>query len=316
MPKRERLSALDLAEALHLAHATATLHDLGVLASLPATAEALARKHRLDPTVLRGTLDYLAARTDLIRKRVDVYSATRNYAREARFLLDLYALAYAPNAIQLAGVLRKPKLGADLVDRKHHARAFEDVRGPSPLANVAKQLQLNHVLDLGCGTGATLRALADDDPSFAGWGLELNPAMCTAARATLRGTNVRILRGDARDVRTSVPIDIRKQVRAVMASQLANEMFGDGSRGAVRWLRHLRRAFPDRPLLLSDYYGLLGRGAFHRETWLHDYAQLISGQGIPPANHAEWSAIYDEAGYRLAHVIEDSRTTLFVHLVV
>jgi hypothetical protein len=49
---------------------------------------------------------------------------------------------------------------------------------------------------------------------------------------------------------------------------------------------------------------------------LHDYAQLISGQGVPPAGLDEWKAIYSEAGCRLAHVIEDRATPLFVHIVL
>lgn len=315
MPKRDRLSALDLVESLQLAHAVAALQSLGIVDDLPATAAELARKHRLDERMLRGALDYLAARTELIRKRGETFARTRNYARESRFLIELYGLAYAPNAAQLAELLRKPKRARETVSGEHLARAFEGARGTSPLASIAQRLQLNHVLDLGCGSGALLRELARDE-NFVGWGLDANPAMCAAARRELRGTNVRILQGDARHVRRDVPADVRKQVRALTASQLANEMFGAGPRDAVRWLRSLRRTFPGRPLLLSDYYGRLGRGAFHRETWLHDYAQLISGQGIPPATFEEWNAVYEQAGYRLAHVIEDTQTTLFVHLVV
>jgi hypothetical protein len=69
--KPERLSSLDLVEALQLAHAAPTLHDLGVLSSPahPAIAEEVARQHRLDPRMLRGILDYLWARTNLARKK-------------------------------------------------------------------------------------------------------------------------------------------------------------------------------------------------------------------------------------------------------
>ena len=79
----------------------------------------------------------------------------------------------------------------------------------------------------------------------------------------------------------------------------------------------LRQALPGRPLLLSDYYGRLGSDAEEqRETLLHDFVQLISGQGVPPPGLDEWRAIYAEAGCRLAHVIEDQTTTQFVRIVV
>jgi hypothetical protein len=52
-----------------------------------------------------------------------------------------------------------------------------------------------------------------------------------------------------------------------------------------------------------------------RETLLHDYVQLISGQGIPPATAAEWRSIYSQAGCRLVHVIDDTSTTRFIHVI-
>jgi hypothetical protein len=100
--------------------------------------------------------------------------------------------------------------------------------------------------------------------------------------------------------------------------QLANELFGSGTNAAIAWLRRLRQAFPSRHLLIADYYGRLGTGSarLNRETWLHDYAQLISGQGVPPHDHQQWQEIYHSSGCRLMHVIEDVRTTLFLHVVV
>jgi len=95
-------------------------------------------------------------------------------------------------------------------------------------------------------------------------------------------------------------------------------MFGHGEREAVNWFRKLRKLFPGRPLLNCDYYGRLGHTKSRklpRETLLHDYAQLISGQGIPPATRAQWRSIYSKAGCRLVHVIEDTSTTRFIHIV-
>jgi hypothetical protein len=129
---------------------------------------------------------------------------------------------------------------------------------------------------------------------------------------------VKILGGDARRLRSAVPAAVRSAVQAVVARQVANEMFGEGSARAIAWLTGLRTAFPDRPLLIEDYYGRLGsnHSTQHRPTLLHDYAQLISGQGIPPAGLAEWQKIYAAAGCRLAHVTEDTSTTRFIHIVV
>jgi len=320
--KPERLSALDLAEALHLARAVATLHDLGVLTSLatPSTAGEMAKKHRLDAVMLRGMLDYIAARTDLVRKRSDRFAVTRNYDKSARFLLDVYALAYGRNATQLAGLLRHPSRAHDAVDRRRLTRAFDTTGRPQAraLPAIIRQLGFHHVLDLGCGTAALLIALANGDPAFAGWGVEIDPAMCRAARANLRAAGVAdrvgLFEGDATRP-CFLPAEVRSEVQAVVASQLANALTAAAT---VAWLRRLRRLFAGRPLLIADYYGRLGTSTarLHRETWLHDYAQLISGQPVPPPDRDAWHQLYAAAGCRLVHVMEDPRTTLFVHVVV
>jgi SAM-dependent methyltransferase len=322
-----RWTTADLVEAFHLAHAVWTLHDLNVLASLqrPSTARALATKHRLDARLLQGVLEYVAERTDLVRKEKTRFVAAEDYSQRSRFLLDLYAGAYGTNAVQLGRLLAKPARAPGAVDRRRHARAFAH-SGPAAVAwltSFVEQLEWNHVLDLGCGPANLLVQLAQDDPQFEGWGLDANPAMCKAARARLRAASasarVKILQGDARHPRDAVPPAVRSAVRALVARQVANEMFGDGPSGAIDWLTELREAFPDRPLLIEDYYGHLGTkhsDEQHRPTLLHDYAQLISGQGIPPGGLPEWRKIYAAAGCRLAHVTEDTSSTRFIHVVV
>jgi hypothetical protein len=321
----ERLSTLDVVEGLHLGLAVSALHDLEVLAMLdePRSAQAVAAKLDLDPQLLRGTLDYVAARTDLVSKADGRFAVTADYAGGARFLLDLYAGAYRPNAVRLARLLRQPSLAPSVVDRGRRARAFENAgpRAVGVLLHIVRQLEFDHVLDIGCGPASLLVRLAQEDPQFAGWGLESNPTMRRAARAAIRGAGVgpriKILAGDSRHLDAPLSAVVRAEIRAVTASHVVNEMFGCGPEGAVSWLRGLRAALPGRPLLLSDYYGRLGTNASQqRETLLHDFVQLMSGQGVPPPGVAEWRAIYAQAGCRLAHVIEDRSTTQFVHIVV
>lgn len=313
-------SALDLVEGLQLARAVLTLHDLGILEALkrPATAEKLAPAFKLDPMMLRGVLEYVAARTNLVQRKGERFVATPGYGPQARYLLDLYGFAFGSNAAQLPELLRKPKLAPDAVDRVRHARAFAHA-GPqtSAMPSILRQLELNHVLDLGCGPATMLADLAQHDPAFTGWGLERNPEMCKAARRNVPKKQVKIIEGDAMRIRQSLPREIASRVRGVVASQFMNELFGRGPALAIRWLRSLRSMLPNRVLLIADYYGRLGTGYdAPRELLLHDYAQLISGQGVPPPDLDGWNAIYEAAGCRLAHVLEDNHTTLFVHVVV
>lgn len=319
-------SAADLAEAFHLAHAVAALDDLQILDTLaqqPATAEVLAKRFRLDRAVLQAVLEFLAARTDIVRKKGRAFAATPS-SREARFLLDLYLGAFRPNAIGLARILRNPRVGAQVVDRKRHARTFERVARPQdhPVAKLIRQLALERVLDLGCGSGDLLVQLARGNTRLLGWGVELNPHLIGIARARIRAARLsgrlRVIEGDTRKLATVLPVTVVGQVTGVTACHVANEMFRSGTRTATTWLRGIRRTLPGRPLLINDYYGRLGSGrtSQDRHTLLHDYVQVISGQGIPPSTLREWREIYDEAGYRLVHVLEDRVTTQFIHVLV
>jgi SAM-dependent methyltransferase len=304
----------------------ATLHELNILDELaehPSTADVMATRHRVDGAMLRGVLVYVAARTDVIRRKGRTFAATRHYESEARFLLDLYVGAFRPNAIRLRDVLRNPRLGATVVDRARHARTFERAGGSAarPIAALIRALQLTHVLDIGCGSGDLLVQMGAADPNFVGWGIEMNPALCRAARARVRAAcltrRIHVIEGDSRRLGAVLPRAVRGEVTGVTACQVANELFRSGVDAAIAWLRGIRKTLPGRPVLINDYYGRLGTSTQgrHRQTLLHDYAQLISGQGIPPPRLQDWRAIYADGGYRLVHVLEDRATTQFIHVV-
>lgn len=315
----------ELVETFQLAHAVSALHEMGILASLekPQTVHKLSQHYRTDATLLKGILDYVAARTNLLRKVGATFVVTRHYSSAARFLLDLYIGAYGTNAAQLPRILRKPSTAATLVDHVKYAHAFHNA-GDSvlgALVQIILHLNLKHVLDLGCGPAALLIALARKDRHLIGWGVELNPAMHRLARARIQeaqlNTRIRIVRGDCRELQSVLPLPAVENIDVVVASQVANEMFRGGQTTAVAWLRHIRQTLPGRLLLIADYYGRLGqaKAPLSRETLLHDYVQLISGQGIPPSDASLWGKVYTRSNCHLLHIIEDKATSRFVHVL-
>ncbi|HSS18573.1 MAG TPA: class I SAM-dependent methyltransferase [Pyrinomonadaceae bacterium] len=330
MPKmQDQWEVFDLVEAFLLSQAVAALHQLALLTALetPRGASELAARFKLDENLLSGTLEYVCSRTSLLRKAPGGrFVVTRNYTVAARFFLDLYLGAYGGNATQLEKILRQPKLASKSVDRKRHARAFSHAGSASlgPLPDIIRQLKFTNLLDLGCGNGELLLELASQDGEFEGWGVDTNPAMLQVARARARTARrqdrVRFVEGDCLRPGAAIPKQIRSRIGSVTACHVANEMFRDGPQRAVRWLIDLRKNFPARPLLISDYYGRLGqkksgRVEKERETLLHDFAQLISGQGIPPASARDWRSIYSQARCQLVHIIEDKATTRFIHIL-
>jgi SAM-dependent methyltransferase len=317
-------SVFDLVEAYQLSRAVAVLNDLKVFESAkPFSAKQLAAKHGLNAALLAGVLEYVALRTALLRRTAgDQFVVTGS---NSRFLIDLYTGAYGSTANQLAKILRNPAIASASVDRDRYARAFESVDSAALgiLPDVINALEFNYTLDLGCGNGDLLLELARRNESFVGWGIDSNPAMLKVARLRLRlariGKRVRFLEADGARLRQQIPATLKSEIRSITCCNFTNEMFVRGERQAVAWLRELRKIFPGRPLLNCDYYGRLGRTKSRkpqRETLLHDYAQLISGQGIPPATMAQWHSIYSQAGCRLVHVIDDTSTTRFIHIIV
>jgi SAM-dependent methyltransferase len=319
------LSTFDLAEGFHLACALLALDRHGILQSLtrPSAASALATKHRVERGMLESALQMLAARTNFVARKGIKYWLTRKYDAYARFVVSQYFRTYGPNAIALDRILPNPSLAADLIDRGQHADAFDEAPALSSviLADLIVQLGLNHVLDLGCGTGIMLRDLAARIPKFVGWGLDINPVMCTEARKRVAAARAafptKIIRGDCRDPNAAIPASIIRRVRTVTAASVANEFFGKGTDAAVTWLAKLKTTFPGRTLLVADYYGRLGhrRKPWPREITLHDFVQVISGQGVPPPSLDAWKKIYRTARCKLVHVVEDRDASYFVHVL-
>jgi SAM-dependent methyltransferase len=314
----ERWSAADLAEAFHLAHAVNLVVDAGLLDDQECPAGKLAAARGLDPVVLGGMLEFLAARTDLVTRGETGFRAGPGLGPAERGVIEQYLGAYGPNVAALPDILSGAVNGRSLTDRVRHARAYADTSGASAalLPGLLGKLGLGHVLDLGCGSGELLAKLAGRDPAFHGHGVDANPGMIDVARARdLPAGRVRFTVGDVTDPQTCVPDDVRAATEVVVASSLLNEFFGT-SGAAAGWLRLLGGAFPGRLLIVVDYYGVLGHSAQPPpHLALHDWIQLISAQGVPPPDLDGWQSVYREADCQLLHAIQDSKTRVFIHLV-
>jgi SAM-dependent methyltransferase len=312
-----------LVEGFHLCLALASLERLGILKSLESgvSVKRLAARHEVDFEVLKAALDFLAARTELVIRRRGQYYLTYRYDNHVRFLLFQYIGAYGRNVADLTKILRNPSSATGLIDRREHAKAFDQIATADAdlLADIVLQLGLNHVLDLGCGTGTLLLRLGSARRDFIGWGLDNNPWMCTIARkraatSTLKG-RLKILQGDCRRLR-SIPLKIIRRVRTITAANVCNEFFAGGNSLAVAWLKDVKAQFPGRTLVIADYCSVLGTlRPCHGDIALHDFAQVISGQGLPPSSLEGWKRIYRAARCHFIHAFEMRQTPYFVHVL-
>lgn len=320
-----RQSLVSLVEGHYLSELARFLHASGVLEKMdtPRTPETVAAEHGLDPALLRLALTYVADRSDLLDSTPAGFVCAEKYRDGRRgWVLDQYLGAYGPLVSGVGQVLREPRRGPALVNGALHAQAYAALERPAyrALPAVIGTMAPNHLVDLGCGSGALLRQLAGEHPKLRGWGLDANPEMCRVARERLCADGfaerITILEGEVWDLGAICPAEAAESVEVVVCASLLNHGCANGAAG--KWLGEIKRAFPERTLVVADYYGRLGSGVPAKGGFvlLHDLVQALSGQGVPPPDREGWERIYTEAGCRLQHAFEgEDATPWFIHLV-
>lgn len=315
MTAHTRFSAMQALEGHYVVLILDGLHRAGVLTDLRAgaTVAGIAAKTGFDPRLLRGLLSYVSLRCDAL----DVLGEAGYRLRgdEAGLdigrLLDLYAGGFGPCLQGLPALLRAPATGNDLVDWNRHGQAFSQDRSGAPkwLTDTIESLEVRTVLDLGCGGGGLLHVLALRRENFTGIGIDANASVLAGAtaRAEADGLSARLSYhcGDVLQAAGALPKARRDAVEMLVASSLVNAYFGE--RSIDELLSGLRRLFPRRVLLVSDYYGRLGHPEADADgldlTLLHDLAQLISGQGVPPPDIEAWKEIYARTSCTLVRAV-------------
>jgi SAM-dependent methyltransferase len=324
-PERQssRLTAHDLVEALHLALAARALDRRGVFAALtakPAETTDLAKQLGLDQQILTGALSYLATRTTLLDETPHGFVSSFHRDVSACFILRLYADAFLPCSTSLPETLEGRTPAPIDETARESAFGVTTTESTSVPAGILHQLGCNRLLDLGCGVGSLLLIMAAADEAFRGWGIEKNPGTCARARSRLKEASVSqrvvILEGDASCLAAAVPIELIDEIDAIFAGDLLNEFMADEGAEAIRILSDIARLFPGRMLVVSDYYGTLTKAAgSDPQILLHDFVQLVSGQGIPPASCAGWNALYLASGWNLVHAINYAHSNRFLHIL-
>jgi SAM-dependent methyltransferase len=322
----QRTDIVDVVARYETALVLDALHRTGVLAAMrvPAPAVELAQQCGVDVTMLEPLLAFAAASCTLIERGADGSFGLSGAARELRFathMLDQYVGGYGPALTALAMLLREGGTGAALVDLRRHAAAFTNNEPPDLLSEAAKiilDLGATGVVELGCGGGQTLCALAQASPTLRAIGIDANPeaVVVAAARIHAHGLSerVRVWSGEALDVLRQMPLD---GVQVVLAASMLNALWRETD-GVAVFVAALAQLLPGRLLVVSDYYshlGVVGRGS--ARTLLHDVVQIVSGQGLPPPTCEGWDSAYRAGGATLLQALEASGDGIdrFVHLV-
>ncbi|HSF98024.1 MAG TPA: class I SAM-dependent methyltransferase [Ornithinibacter sp.] len=281
-----------------------------------------------DKDMIRGALDFLAATTSIVvaldAERFQLAARYRTY-NSLGFQLDKFMRAYGP-AVSSLGRPTSTALSSGIgVDAAALANAFarRTSAHPSLTARIIRAWPVEGLVDLGCGAGSVLIELARADPTFRGWGIDVNSSMVEAAQARAHeagvADQVQFVRGGVHQLATLVP-RVGFDEAALHARSLLNEFFADGPAAATEVVATIRDVFAGRLLFVEDYYGRLGtsHGGDFRHSHLQDLVQVASGQGIPPDGFEGWAALYEAAGCSVLHRYEghDDGVAWFVHVVL
>jgi SAM-dependent methyltransferase len=329
LPQRQDI--LGILEGYYLASITEALHCSGALIALQAgtPTELAARELGLDPILLTTLVSYLRARTVGIIPDGPVTRAAPDIAFLSH-LLDQYKGAFGPCLDQLESILHSPGSGATLVNWKRHSLAFGTPgRGASNsfALQLLAELGVDYVADLGCSAGGLLLDFAHANPAAHGWGIDSSPAAIAEASrvadAERIGRRICFRVASAYEPESAMRPDERAQVQLLTAFNLANAFFDPRSGQSVKhWLARLQVAFPDCLLLLGDYYGKVGTcpaqdSHRYRRAMMHDVAQALTSQGIPPPDSGSWRTLLEQGGATLIKAFEGEHDEVahFVYLI-
>jgi SAM-dependent methyltransferase len=325
-----RLDLVSAIEGFYVALILDHLHRRGILRTIGrgAGTAALAKSCGVSENLLAGLLEFASLRSGIVRgkgrgKDRQFILSGKDHSFSTH-LLDQYVGAFGPCLLNLRQILDAPETGEYFVDRARHADAFADGGLAPQLVGLLEALGFDRVLDIGCGGGQLLMTLASEQRDFRGIGIDTNRNMVATARRRAAALDLadrlQFRHGRAEQLGRALTKVARDQIQGICAVSVANAYFGSQTR-IDDFFTALKTALPGRTLVLSDYYSRLGASlpasADLRRTLIHDIAQLVSSQGLPPRDLKAWRSIYARNSVKLMHAQQANNEGVnwFIHVL-
>lgn len=284
----------------------------------------LAEERGLDDDTLRRSLDFIAEVTGLVVKQEGRYCLSDSMAEgSARQVLALYLGAYMPIIKGPIDFLARDETG--LPDEAELVRAFDMSNSPGfPLAPaIVARFEPRVVLELGAGSGAFTSSVLELLPGASAIAVDRSRRMCEAITRRLSAADLsdraKVICSDVTRMTEQLTASEIDSIDLIFAASLVNSFPSESA--AIAFLTTLGQIFPDRIVVIADYYGggsLTAGSAIPARTQLHDLVQNISGQLVPPSDLAGWRQWYVASDLELIHATKGTSEGLswFVHVLV
>lgn len=302
-----KLNLVDAISGFYTVKALDALHSSGILTELVSgkSVSQVCDERKIDHLFVSYLLRYLTIATDVVvnPNGGEHFLLGENYSlNDAAHLVDLYLGAFGPCSDNLQATLVDPTKGEQYVNATRHALAFGERSGSaSPyFSSIIEEIEVSFLLDLGCGGGGMLKDLASSNSKFEGLGVDANADVISFASRTVPescGDRVQFKCGDFMRLNLVLSEEEIAKVQAISFRSAANGFFGwDEKRSFSALIGQLKRMFPGKLLFIGDYVPVLDLKSDQSEvpfrTLIHDFAQVISSQGLPPSSHEEWIGLY------------------------
>lgn len=308
---------MDIIESYYLAHILIDLDKRGFFKGLPKSVPV---EDYLDNTDI---VKMLVTKTDIL-----VPSGKKYFVLNSKYASYINSSFHIEKFLGGYGEVVSAKNGPRIkVNPGKFAEAYEQAtpfENHKLILNLLTALGARQILDMGCGMAGLLRSFCKLKKAHTATGIEQNPFMCQQARKEVRlkkmDKQVKIIQGDVTAFNKYIQPGVLEGTDVIIASSILNEFFYTPAR-LVSFLQKIRRYLPGRFMIVIDYYGILhSRAAMEKRlqhNYIHDMMQVLTGQGVPPKNQAEWNRYYTQAGCKLVHSYNSSGGGInwFIHVV-
>jgi SAM-dependent methyltransferase len=314
---KKKNNIFDIVEGYYLAKLLVYLNRRGFFAD-PAKKRSI-RGDSPDSHVLRFLMD----RSDiLIPDGANSVVMNPKYASymELGFHIEKFLEAYGEFDLEGNEPLVK-------VDEGQFSQAFERASAFQDFGTVLKilsALKVRSILDLGCGAGNLIVQFCRESKSNTAIGIDQNAYLNGIASNKIAESDLqrraKAIRGNVTEFYKLLSVSEIRSTQAIFGSSIFNEFFYRPA-DLIKFFKALKKYFPGRYLIVSDYYGSFNTPKANNKrlqhNYVHDVMQILTGQGLPPKDHQGWNEYYKKANCDLAYVYEgtDAGINWFIHIV-